>query len=265
MNNKKKKYQDGGKLNFYQQLLAKYAEEKGVSPEDIDREIERIAYHESKGDYGVESKISRDKGGLQFKAGKNQGAHTAINRLRQAADKYGLEVPLDYDNVGEDYNVSGLHPDLQKAMFLGDSRMRPKADFSQVVRGEMPAVDYWGKYHQTESDPKKMANFERDSAAFDKLPKGALGMSLAMRDGLPEKDLGGILEAAGGSGNKYVAAAQAALKVGQLMKSTLDNKKALESAMLPDVQQVRNPFLKNGGKIKEESHVLYWNFIYNKI
>lgn len=253
MNNKKKKYQDGGKLNFYQQLLAKYAEEKGVSPEDIDREIERIAYHESKGDYGVESKISRDKGGLQFKAGKNQGAHTAINRLRQAADKYGLEVPLDYDNVGEDYNVSGLHPDLQKAMFLGDSRMRPKADFSQVVRGEMPAVDYWGKYHQTESDPKKMANFERDSAAFDKLPKGALGMSLAMKDGLPEKNFGGVLEAVGGSSNPYIAGAQAALKVGQLMKSTLDNKKALESAMIPDVQQVRNPFLKNGGKIKSDN------------
>ncbi len=168
---------------YYQSLLNAYAKEKNINPETLDKELDRIIFHETGGTMDAASKQKGGgpgRGGFQFEMGDGRGAYTALKRLESTSNnEYGLKIPDEmYDITNNNYDVSILPLDLQKALFLGNDRKHPVADISKVVKGQIEPVDYWGKYHQTQDDPKKKAKFERDSLRFEKLkttPKFANG------------------------------------------------------------------------------------------
>jgi len=233
---------------FYRKLLEAYAKEKGI--EDlgkINTEIERIAYHESKGDYSAKQKGGGPgRGGLQFEIGENQGAHTAYNRLQSVAKMYGIDMPSDYEALTKNnYDVSGLSPDAQKAMFLANMRRHPKAKFEDVIKGKTDAVDFWGKFHQTESDSKKMEQFEIDSTYFDKsLQKGEEGLELEKKTKIPMNisNLGKAIS----SGSQIVG----------LFSDMIGDIKANNEAI--DLKTLENPygsFFKNGGILSDSKNV----------
>lgn len=157
--------------SFYNVILDKYAKEKGIDNIDsLDSAMDAIAYHESAGT--MNPSIHQYGGGpgrgiFQFEKGEGNAAHTALNRLKRISNQYGIDIPEEYNLLEKnDYDVSVLPVELQKALFIGNDRGHPSSDISDVAKGEVPLVEYWGKHHQTESDPRKMSKFENDMREF---------------------------------------------------------------------------------------------------
>lgn len=139
-----------------------------VSEEQILENMNKISFHESKLDPSAIQKVAigtaedgttaygegKGKGLFQFESGKNQGAHTAINRL---VEELGGYEPDFLKGLAEsDYDVSGLGSEAQQAIFLGNllqmehkdnAKGRVKANFAGVDT-DKELADYWAQYHQ---------------------------------------------------------------------------------------------------------------------
>ena len=141
-------------------LLFYAANEWGMDEDQITENMNKIAFHESKGDPSAIQKSDKTKSGFgpgrglfQFEIGQGQGANTAIQRL---INQLGYS-PDFVKGLGErDYDVSGLTPEQQKSLFLAnllqmkhkpDAKGRVKANFAGVDTDEELA-DYWAQYHQ---------------------------------------------------------------------------------------------------------------------
>ncbi len=142
----------------------------GISQDQIMENMEKIAFHESKGiadaiqqSDKTESGIGPGRGLFQFEVGKGQGAHTAINRLIKQ-----LGYTPDFLEGIEDkgYDVSGLSPEQQQALFLGNLLRMPhkeegegygKAGFYDTDDDDMFSDDelaqYWAQYHHAGTKP----------------------------------------------------------------------------------------------------------------
>jgi len=146
-------------------LLKAIAEDKKVSPEQITQAAELIAFHESK-----LNPSSKQLGGgpgrglFQYEIGKEASASAARKRAQAAFKRYNLEPPEWLSSLDNDYDPSELTEEQQFILFLGDHRERPNSDFAKL--NEMPLADWWGKYHQTQDDPKKKETFNRDMQAY---------------------------------------------------------------------------------------------------
>ena len=139
-----------------------------MSEEQILENMNKIAFHESKLDPSAIQKVhpetaedgstvwgaGKGKGLFQFESGEGQGAHTAINRL--VAELGGHEPEFLSGLSKSNYDISGLDPEAQQAIFLGNllrlkhkgpGKGRVEANFAGVDTDEKLA-DYWAQYHQ---------------------------------------------------------------------------------------------------------------------
>ena len=79
-------------------LLFTASNQWGISKEQIMENMNKIAFHESKGNPSAIQKSDKTKSGIgpgrglfQFEVGGEQGAHTAINRLTAQIEKMNKE------------------------------------------------------------------------------------------------------------------------------------------------------------------------------
>lgn len=146
-------------------LLNHAADKWEISPDQIDLNMDKIAFHESK--YGTKMYTPEQIGGgpgrglFQFEKnveGKGQGgANTAINRLIDeiSLNHEDVDIPEWVWNLSEsDYDVSNLSPEQQKIIFLGNLLQKPErganyvsASFKGVDTDEELAA-YWAQHHQ---------------------------------------------------------------------------------------------------------------------
>ena len=166
-------------------LLFTASNQWGISKEQIMENMNKIAFHESKGNPSAIQKSDKTKSGIgpgrglfQFEVGGEQGAHTAINRLTAQIEKMnkeeGVNIALPgfiqemkdlegknidaWDSAG--YDVSVLSPEQQQMMFLGNLLQMPhkkgegygKASFAGIDTDEELA-EYWAQYHQAGTKP----------------------------------------------------------------------------------------------------------------
>ena len=134
------------------QLIDQLIKEKGGSRKDYLQLLDSIAYHESAGT--VDPTIKQIGGGpgrgvYQFEEGTNAGGITAARRTKQYYNKIGRKVPkwLDTATSTDSLDVTTLNREQQDALFLGNMRQHPKADFSKVWKGEETITDFWANYH----------------------------------------------------------------------------------------------------------------------
>ena len=145
----------------------------GMESEDILENMNKIAFHESK--YGREDYNPIQGGGpgrglFQFEMnvpGKGQGAaQTAIKRL---VEQLGY-VPEFAEGLGEkNYDVSGLTPEQQQILFLGNLLQKPnikdekgnivsKAGFYDTDDKEgysdEELANFWATHHQAGTIPE---------------------------------------------------------------------------------------------------------------
>ena len=149
-------------------LLFTASNQWGISKEQIIENMNKIAFHESKGNPSAIQKsdktttgIGPGRGLFQFGVGGKQGAHTAINRLISQLNKQKLQIPEFLSELdSSDYDISVLSPEQQQMLFLGNLMQMPhkkgkgysKASFEGVDTDEELA-EYWAQYHQAGTKP----------------------------------------------------------------------------------------------------------------
>lgn len=144
-----------------QWLLKAVASDKGLQEAEILRAAEGIAFHESKLDPQAEQQGGGPGRGLfQYEIGENASAVTARNRAIAAFKRYKMKPPAWLTRLPDTFNPAELDPDQQLLLFIGDHRERPNSDFSDLKK--LPLDEWWGRYHQTQNDPKKREQFRND-------------------------------------------------------------------------------------------------------
>jgi hypothetical protein len=154
-------------------LLFTASNKWNISQEEIIESMNKIAFHESKGNPSAIQKsdetttgIGPGRGLFQFEVGKNQGAHTAINRLISQLNEQKLQIPNFLSGLdSSDYDISVLSPEQQQLIFLGNILQMP----DKTEKGYGPArfydinndgeisneelAQYWAQYHQAGTKP----------------------------------------------------------------------------------------------------------------
>jgi len=144
----------------------------GISEDQIMENMEKIAFHESKGIADAIQQSSKTKSGegpgrglFQFEVDwaeegepiRQRGAHTAVNRLISQ-----LGYTPDFLEGIEDkgYDVSGLSPEQQQALFLGNLLQMPHKKGEGYIPSSFAGIDtdeelaqYWAQHHQAGTKP----------------------------------------------------------------------------------------------------------------
>jgi hypothetical protein len=131
-----------------------------IDKEHIIENMNKIAFHESK--YGTEQYTPIQKGGgpgrglFQFEKGEDQGAETAITRL---INQLGYK-PNFLEGIEEkDYDISGLLPEQQQILFLGNLLQKPEkgAGFYDINKDDLYSnkelANLWATHHQAGTKP----------------------------------------------------------------------------------------------------------------
>lgn len=154
-----------------EQLLQDIAKEKKVSKDKLEYAMEAIAFHESKGKADAVQKLNSGgdgagRGKYQYEIGDKASAETARNRLLSYYKDVKKTKPPEWvAKLPKDFDPASLHEEQQDMLFLADHRMRPNSNFAEL--NTIPVAEWWGKYHQTESDPVKIERFKADEAYYN--------------------------------------------------------------------------------------------------
>ena len=153
-------------------LLRTASDGWGISQEEIDDAMDRIAYHESKG--VVDAMQISDKsdtgygpgrGLYQFEVGEKGGAHTAMNRLMHYYGKDKAPAWL-LSLANNNYDVSGLSKSQQQELFLAEALQERNKGVMEgygragiydtnydMVISDDELAQYWAQYHQAGTKP----------------------------------------------------------------------------------------------------------------
>ena len=154
-------------------LLFTASNDWGISKDQIIDSMNKIAFHESKGNPSAIQQsgktttgIGPGRGLFQFEVGEGQGAHTAINRLIAQLDKQNLQIPKFLAGLdSSDYDISVLSPEQQQILFLGNLLQTPDkkgkgygpARFHDIDKdkkiSDKELAQSWAQYHQAGTKP----------------------------------------------------------------------------------------------------------------
>lgn len=138
--------------NLKKKLINNIIKDKGGSPEDYQRLIDTIAYHESA--HTMDHTIHQQSGGpgrglFQFEGdkGSNRIYHAAI-RTSNYLKSIGESVPNDIKNIIEQGtgDASTLSKETQESLFLGDLRMKGGIDLKDYIDGNLQIQDIWADH-----------------------------------------------------------------------------------------------------------------------
>lgn len=144
----------------------------GISQDQIIENMEKIAFHESKGiadaiqqSDKTESGIGPGRGLFQFEVDwaeegepiRQRGAHTAVNRL---ISQLGYTPNFLEGIEDKGYDVSGLSPEQQQALFLGNLLQMPHKKGKGYIPSSFAGIDtdeelaqYWAQHHHAGTKP----------------------------------------------------------------------------------------------------------------
>jgi len=176
-----KKYQTGG---AYDLLMNSTIEREGGNKQFYEDLMNKISHHESKypvnkdgvTTYKYNDPSSKQVGGgpgrglYMFEEGEDKGGITAVNRTYQYMKRNDLRIPewLNKAYKYKTFDASSVGEYEQRMLFLGNYLEHEKADFNKLVTGAEDVKTFWGKYHQTQNDPKKLENFDKDLLEYEK-------------------------------------------------------------------------------------------------
>lgn len=125
-----------------------------------------ISYHESRMNPSSQQLGGGPGRGLfQFETGSNAGGITAARRTKAYLEDKGEQIPAWLDNAmkKDSLDASTLSPEQQQMLFLGNMRMHPRANFSDVWEGNTTVRDFWADYHwagDKRDRPKRLKSFD---------------------------------------------------------------------------------------------------------
>jgi hypothetical protein len=157
--------QDYNNFNDYSSLLAKASEQWELDPSQIEDYMDRIAFHESKGDVDAIQMLNDGthgdgRGLFQFEIGKGRGGQTAGQRLINT-----LGYKPDWVNFTDDgFDASVLNKEQQKMLFLANYLKKPGESSGMKGLTQEGLTDWWLRNHWagTEGKEDRRESFNRD-------------------------------------------------------------------------------------------------------
>ena len=127
--------------------------------ESLENIMDRIAYHESKGDPKCKQLGGGPGRGLfQFEEGVREGGETAMNRLLRWFRSNIRFAPTWTVIPLNGVDATRLKSKAQKMMFMGNVRYHPTASFKDLDDEGLP--EWWAKYHWAGPDFQKDERIE---------------------------------------------------------------------------------------------------------
>ena len=181
---------------IYNELKSSYANVySNLDESEIDDYLDRIAFHESKGEAGavqqVNDKYDKDgnvisykdgpgRGLFQFEIGEDQGAQIAKQRFYNYYKSQGNDAMMKLAKSLPD-DFSKISPDMQKALFMTNMMAIPNrgeghvaANLSEVKKhGDQGLEDFWINYHWAgwKTDPDSIVDrrksWKRDNKIYN--------------------------------------------------------------------------------------------------
>ena len=160
---------------LYDYMLGNMCIRYEQTKDSLENIMDRIAYHESKGDpkchqYGG----GPGRGLFQFEEGVKEGGETAMNRLLRWFAKNSRLAPQWTNIPLNGVDASKLEPKAQKMLFMGNVRCHPYASFKGLDDKGLP--EWWAKYHWAGPEYQKeerIASFEKCMKDYDGRKKNA--------------------------------------------------------------------------------------------
>tara|TARA_Y100000310_G_C20388757_1_gene671733 strand:- start:104 stop:643 length:540 start_codon:yes stop_codon:yes gene_type:complete len=152
----------------YAVLLTAAAAEWGMTEKEVEEFMDRIEYHESKGDHTAkqilkDGSIGHGRGLFQYEmnyGGERQGGSTARRHFGQWMEK---EQGIDVGFIPEDFSRIG--PQLQRAIFLADALRKGGSPKHEGV------LNWWRDKHwagEGEDRFDRVQSFIRDMKDYDR-------------------------------------------------------------------------------------------------
>ena len=155
---------------LYDYMLGNMCIRYEQTQDSLENIMDRIAYHESKGDpkchqYGG----GPGRGLFQFEEGVKEGGETAMNRLLRWFAKNSRLAPAWTNIPLNGVDASKLEPKAQKMLFMANVRYHPYASFKGLDEKGLP--EWWAKYHWAGPEHQKeerIASFEKCMEYYDR-------------------------------------------------------------------------------------------------
>jgi len=171
------------------ELLQLIIRDKGGSPQQYNQLMDYIAFHETGHEQRMDPKARQitktgkkdgvGRGLFMFEAGEGKGGNAAANRLHNYFKSLNINSPkwlLDIKGLNKNVDARELTSDQQKMLFLGNHRMRPESNFSNIWSGKQSYGDFWQKDHwvglskATEEEKREKLNlFNKSMLAKDSI------------------------------------------------------------------------------------------------
>ena len=145
-------------MNELNKLIDALVKEKGGTREQYLHLLNSIAKHETGDTLSPTQKQvggGPGRGKYQFEVGRNKGGITAARRLKDYYTRNNNPIPkwLDKSTKEESLDATTLTSEQQDALYLGNMREHPRADFAKLMSGKETVPDFWANYHW--SGPRK--------------------------------------------------------------------------------------------------------------
>lgn len=154
----------------YETMMSDFGEHWGQTTQGMEDFMDKIAYHESKGENVYQHSGGPGAGLFQYERGKGQGGMTARNRLAQWYQSNKMDVPswLMQENMDElGFDASKLNEEQQRMLFLADKRYDKTASLRPEAIED--ASTWWADQHWRGSEKdraKRIASFNRDEDSW---------------------------------------------------------------------------------------------------
>ena len=141
----------------YNFIIDNITKDKGGDRETYERMLDAISFHETgrtmdpttiqKSDKTAD-RIGPGRGMFQIEGKEGGGSNrlkTSANRTANYYEELGFPVPDEIKRIqkGEITDATQLHPNLQRALVLGDFRMKGGLNLKDYVTGKLPIEDLW--------------------------------------------------------------------------------------------------------------------------
>ena len=170
------------------ELLQLIIKEKGGTPQQYNKMMDYIAFHETGHKQRMDPKAKQISGNekdgffdgpgrglFQFEVGENKGGNLAVNRTVNYLERNNQFVPQWLRQLWrgkKSVDASELNADQQKMLFLGYHREHPTSDFSKVWNDEQTVQNFWAENHwagDKENLTAKLALFNKNITAKDSI------------------------------------------------------------------------------------------------
>ena len=160
---------------LYDYMLSNMCIRYKQTQDALENIMDRIAFHESKGDPMCKQMGGGPGRGLfQFEEGVKEGGETAMNRLLRWFVKNDRLAPKWANIPLNGVDATRLSEKAQKMLFMANVRYHPYASFKGLDSKGLP--EWWAKYHWAGPEHQKeerIASFEKCMKDYDRRKKNA--------------------------------------------------------------------------------------------